>query len=69
MEKYIKVYPWEVMKRIEQGQVVYMLDRQRADVYTFNSLTVSVGATILREKDEEGRYDFWCIEKGGSDGC
>jgi hypothetical protein len=63
MEKYVRVYPWEVMKRIENGQLVYMLDKKCAEVYTFNSLTGSEGAAILRKKDEEGRYDFWCIEE------
>jgi hypothetical protein len=68
MEKYIKVYPFSVTRMIEEGKQVFMLDRKRADIYTVNNMRVEEFLQVMNTKDEEGRYDFWCIEVV-ADGC
>ena len=65
MEKYIKVYSFEVMKRLEEGKAVYMLDKRLNDVFCVNSLSIERVMNVLRAIDEADRYDFWYIEVVG----
>ena len=64
MEKYVEVFAFEVVGRIAEGKVVYMLDKKMADVSCVNGLPVSKFAQVMSEKDEAGRFDFWYIEAG-----
>lgn len=62
MEKYVEVFAFEVMEKITNGKVVYMLDKKLAVVSCVNGLPVSKFAEVMSEKDEAGRFDFWYIE-------
>ena len=62
MEKYIKVYHWDVLEMIKKGMTVYMLDRELAEIFVFNEISMCKGLEILNTKDDNGRYDFWRIE-------
>ena len=64
MEKYVKVYSFELIKRIEEGKKVYMLDRSRSEVGYVNGMSVGEFVNLRSELDEDGRYDFWYIEEG-----
>lgn len=65
MEKYIKVYSFEVIKRIKEGKEVYMVDKRLNDVFCVNSLSVERMMNALQAIDEADRYDFWYIEVAG----
>lgn len=62
MEKYVKVYPFELVDKIAQGKPVYYLDRHLCDAGCVNGLTASRFCQLVNCHDAEGRYDFWCIE-------
>ena len=64
MEKYVKVYSFELIKRIEEGKKVYMLDRSRSEVGCVNGMSVGEFVNLRSDLDEDGRYDFWYIEEG-----
>ena len=62
MQKYTKVYAFEVMLKIDEGRTVYMLDREHNQVYCFNDISVQRAMSILHQIDNAGRYDFWYTE-------
>ena len=62
MEKYTKVYAFEVMLKIDEGRTVYMLDRQYKKVFCFNEIAVQIAMEILHKTDNAGRYEFWYTE-------
>ena len=64
MEKYIKVYSFELLDKIAEGKTVYFLDRQVPDIGCVNGQSATRFCQIVKDKDEVGRYDFWCIEGG-----
>ena len=62
MEKYTKVYAFEVTMKIYEGKTVYMLDRQYNKVFCFNEIAVRSAMEILHKTDNVGRYEFWYTE-------
>lgn len=64
MEKYVEVFAFEVVSKIAEGKVVYMLDKRMAEVSCVNGLPVSKYAEVMKESDTAGRFDFWYIDGG-----
>ena len=65
--KYVKVYSFELMKIIEDGKRVYMLDKKTNKVCLVNDMKLGDYVKLRNEiaEDgcyEQGRYDFWYIE-------
>jgi hypothetical protein len=65
MEKYVKVFPFAVMNTVEDGKAVYMVDKRLNEVFCVNSMSVERIMTVLRDKEDTERYDFWYIEVVG----
>ena len=63
MEKYKIIFPFEALEYIKRGKEVSVLDRENCCVYSVNDLCVSEFADIIKEKDTEGRYEFWIAEE------
>ncbi len=58
--KYKKIYSFEVLNEIENGQRVYMLDRKYAVTANVSNLTVEELVEIIKqEKEESTRFEFW----------
>jgi hypothetical protein len=58
--KYQTLYSFEVLKTIEDGQKVYMLDRKYVVNANVSNLTVEELVEIIKqEKEESTRFQFW----------
>ena len=64
MRKYINVYPWDVLDKIEEGKTVYMLDKEFAAVFEVNNLSIVAALKwISVAKENHGRFEFWYAEQ------
>ena len=61
--KYVNVYAWEIVEKVTEGKVVFILDRSNKEVYCTDSLTVVGLADILSQGNEGGRFVFWYEDK------
>ena len=62
MERYVKVYPWEVLRKVEEDEKVFLLDRDKGEVFYVNGMVVGDLLKVLRAEDKANRYEFWSIE-------
>ena len=58
--KYQTLYSFEVLKTIEDGQKVYMLDRKYVVNANVSNLTVEEFVEVLKQDEKErNRFEFW----------
>lgn len=60
--KYVNIYAWEILDKVKEGKVVYILDRTNKETYCTDSLTVVGLADILSQDNTGGRFVFWYEE-------
>lgn len=63
MTVYTKIYPFEVMDKVIEGEYVGMLDREMKDVYNVRNLSVDALAKILAYDEPTNRFEFWIVEE------
>lgn len=61
--KYKKIYSFQVVDKIMEGEKVYMLDKQSVTALCVNDLSVGCLAVTLTDEDTAGRYEFWIVEE------
>jgi hypothetical protein len=60
MKKYVTIYSFQAMNKIEVGETVYMLDRDRHAVFCVNDLSVYEFMAVLKADAENSeRFEFW----------
>ena len=60
MKTYETIYSFEVLEEIQNGKLVYLLDKFERVVLCVNDITVDKLAEILaRGKTDKKRYEFW----------
>ncbi len=63
MKTYETIYSFDVLGAIQEGKLVYLLDRYEQKVLCVNDITVDKFAEVMANcKIEKTRYEFW-IEK------
>ena len=63
MKTYETIYSFEVLETIQEGKLVYLLDRYEQIVMCVNDITVDKLAEVLKNsKTEKKRYEFWIEE-------
>lgn len=65
-KKYVKLYPFQVLLRLEEGEDVYMVDRAKKAVYRVNDMCVKDFLEAVNSKDESEPYEFWYESDGES---
>ena len=61
--RYVSIYGWEILDKVKEGKVVYILDRTNKETYCTDSLTVVGLADMLSQDNTGGRFVFWYEEK------
>ena len=62
--KYIKIYHWNVLDWIEEGERVYFLDKKEKETGCINELFVDYALRLLKAaKTDFDRFEFWKEEK------
>ena len=61
MRTFKKIYSYEVIKEVEQGKQVRILDRETEKIYRADELYAVDFLEAINSK-EENRYDFWVVE-------
>lgn len=59
MKTYKTIFTFEVFEKINDGEQVYVLDRQNKSVALLNDMDAQSAVKIVNEKSKEGRYEFW----------
>ena len=59
MTTYKIIFPFEVFEKINEGEQVYVLDRQNKSVALLNEMDATSAVKIVNAKSKEGRYEFW----------
>lgn len=63
MKTYEIIYPFELLDLIQEGKLVYLLDRYEQVVLCVNDITVDKLAEVLKNgKTDKKRYEFWIEE-------
>ena len=58
--EYVTIYSFQAMGKIEAGETVYMLDRERHAVFCVNDLSVYEFIAVLKaDSDNSARFEFW----------
>lgn len=61
---YRGIYDFNVIDELEDGERVYMLDRELGEVRIVNNMTVhELIQTLTTSKKEHTRYQFWKAEE------
>lgn len=60
MKNYKSVYYWDIIDRIKEGKLVYLLDKEEQTVYCVNDISVDKYAEILNLcKEKSERFESW----------
>ena len=68
MEKYKKIFAWNVINEIKNGRNVKCIDRKEGIVHIANVIRAECLLKIIDEYDKhdyEGRYEFYYVETEG----
>jgi sortase (surface protein transpeptidase) len=60
--KYKTVYSFQVMQKLTEGKMIYMLDKANVMAYCVNEMQVGWLIEALQSVDADqigGRYEFW----------
>lgn len=68
MKKYVPIYPFQVLLRLEEGKEVYMLDKEKRTVSRVGDMRVIDFMVATNAGDESERYEFWYESEGEDDG-
>lgn len=61
--RYVDVYNFQILKAIEEGHTIYMLDKLEGDTACINEMKVKHVAEVIRESEkDEKRFYFWRVE-------
>ena len=66
MTTYKTISAWRVLDEINNGEQVFMLDRQNNSVVLVNDLNVHSALKATNADDKENRYEFWICEEMGA---
>ena len=59
--KYRDFYAFWVLDELEDGNTIYVLDRQTKKVEVINEMTVDKAMAVINSaKADADRYKFWC---------
>ena len=56
---YKSVYSFNVIDEVEEGTIVYCLDRQEKEVLTINDLHFGFALGVIQDAKNNDRYEFW----------
>ena len=60
MKNYKSVYHWDVIDRIKEGKLVYLLDKEEQKIFCVNDMLVDKFVEILNLcKENSERFEFW----------
>ena len=67
---YMDIFPWEILGKIKDGQIVNVTDRLKGETFYVNGMNLNEFAELLNEaeKDAIGRFKFFVYEKGDNNG-
>ena len=57
--KYVTILPFEVLDGLSKGKEIFVLDRERREVYIAGNLTVKRLFEMLYCDNSNGQYEFW----------
>lgn len=64
MIKYVDVYPWDVLKEVQNGRRIRYVDKKSEDVWVINDLDFEAASQDIKTAEENpGRYVFWYEEE------
>ena len=63
MEIYKDIYGFQAMGEIRTGKDVYVIDRERREIYCMNTMCVADFVKVVNSDNSNDRFSFYVVEE------
>lgn len=65
MEKYTRVFFWNVINKVTDDEEVYLIDKAAKRIFDVADISAGAFLRIIKECEDDttDRYEFFCVEK------